>query len=95
MKQPEIEQLGEGIALIAIRAAKVYLDVHGLTADPGALSACISSWVKIKFPEAARDAMAAFDCGMVEAGKLSFAASIAQAGIEAAKEAGKPICSPS
>lgn len=90
MTQNEVEHLGDAIGVIAIRAAQEYLRVHGLKAEPATLAECISSWVRVKFPEAAADAKAAFACGMIEMGKQTFAASIAQAGIEAAKEAGQP-----
>lgn len=89
-KDPETAQFGDKIALIAIRAANQYLATHGLTADKPALAACLSSWLKIKLPEAIADAKEAMDCGMDEIGKQTFALTIAQAGIEAAKECGFP-----
>lgn len=93
MKTQSIEQseFGDNIALIAVRAANQYLASHGLQANPASLSACISSWLLIKLPEAIADAKEAYACGMEEIGKQTFALTIAQAGIEAAKEAGMPV----
>lgn len=75
---------------IAVRAAVEYLRVHNLTAQDAALTACLRSWLKIKLPEALRDAKEAFDCHMGQVAEATFALTIAQAGIEAAKEAGQP-----
>lgn len=91
MSDPMIEQL----ALTRrceqqARAAKQYLHAHGLTAAVPALSACLASWVRIKIPEALRDAGAALDAGMGLAAEATFLATMAQAGIEAAREAGRP-----
>lgn len=75
---------------IALRGATEYLNAHKLTASNEALSACVHSWVKIKFPEAMEDARQAIDCGMVQVAQTTFAATLIQAGIEAAKECGMP-----
>jgi len=74
---------------LAMRGAGEYLRAHNLTADPTSLSACLRSWVKIKLPEALRDAREAIECNMHQAAEATFAATMVQAGIEAAKEAGK------
>ena len=74
----------------AARSAVEYLKAHNLKADPDALLSCIRSWCKIKLPEALRDAKDALDAGMSQAAEQTFAATMALAGIEAAKEAGLP-----
>lgn len=77
-------------AQIAMRAAAEYLRRHDLGADPAALTATLRAWLKIKLPEAMRDARQALEAGMGKVAEQTFAASMAQAGIEAAKEAGFP-----
>jgi hypothetical protein len=75
----------------AVRGAQQYLAAHHLKADSAALSACIMSWIKAKLPEAVNDAMDAFKIpGMEKIAEATFAATMVQAGIEAAKEAGFP-----
>ena len=88
MKQPDIETLGEQTLHIAAQAAMRYLETHNLTASPDALSSCLTSWVRAKLPEALRDAREAVEAGMYEYGQMTYQATIALAGIEAAKEAG-------
>ena len=87
-----MESLGAGAAEVAMRAAVEYLCEHKLTADPEALVECLRSWIKIKLPEALRDAKDALDCGpgMRMIAERTFNASMALAGIEAAKEACNP-----
>lgn len=85
-----ITQLGNRVLRTAMDAAAEYLTAHNLTADSDALAGCLSAWVKAKLPEALHDAREAFDAGMHQVGELAFLAPIAQAGIEAAKEAGFP-----
>jgi len=75
---------------IAARAAVVYLRQHNLDANPKALEATLKSWVKITLLEALRDAKQALEAGMGSAAEATFQASMALAGIEAAKEAGFP-----
>ena len=67
-----------------------YLETHNLTASPDTLASCLTSWVRAKLPEALRDAQEAVDAGLSEYGELTYKATIALAGIEAAKEAGFP-----
>lgn len=76
---------------IATASAAEYLRRHSLTAEPGALASCLRSWLKVKLPEALADAKEALDCHMGQVAESTFRLSIAQAGIEAAKEAGMPI----
>jgi hypothetical protein len=79
---------------VAIRAASLgaqeYLRTHNQNADPGALAECICAWVKIKLPEAMHDSKEALECHLDKIAEMTFAATMAQAGIEAAKEAGLP-----
>jgi hypothetical protein len=83
-----MNKLGEISAGIVLRACAAYLHTHGLTASPEAMAACCNSWGKIKLAEALKDARDARDCGMDKVATATFCASMAQAGIEAAKECG-------
>ena len=85
-----MEKLLNAGLVIANRAANEYLAGHGLKADEKALVACLTSWVQTKFPEAMKDARTALDCGMKQVAEQTFAASMALAGVEAAKESGFP-----
>ena len=85
-----MKDLIDAAMIIAVRGAKEYLRAHDLQADNQALCACLSAWVKAKLPEALHDAKAAIDCNMHQAAEATFAASMVQAGIEAAKEASIP-----
>jgi len=81
-----VAQLAERIAA---NSALQYLRTHSLHADPKALAECVRSWIKIKLPEALNDAFDALSIpGMGKVAEATFAASMAQAGVEAAKEAG-------
>jgi len=91
---PNPANLGEAAAQIAMRAALQYLRAHGLEADPAALAETLRSWVKIKFPEALADVRKALEARMDKVAEQTFAASMALAGIEAAKEAGFPRKNP-
>ena len=90
MKPADMEALGERTLEISTQAAMRYLETHNLTADPDALASCLSSWVRVKLPEALRDAREALDAGLIEYAELTYEATITLAGIEAAKEAGFP-----
>lgn len=83
-----MKDLGQIAVSAALRSAQQYMHVHNLKADEKVLWECCKSWCKIKLPEAIADARAAYDCGMNQAGDATFIASMVQAGIEAAKEAG-------
>jgi hypothetical protein len=68
-----------------------YLSRNNLkVVSPEALAECLHSWVKIKLPEALRDAKEALACNMGKVAEVTFASSMIQAGIEAAKEASIP-----
>jgi len=85
-----VDALGDAAVRIASRAAWMYIRQHDLTATTEALSSCLTSWCKIKLPEALRDAKAALDAHMPQAAEATFQATMALAGIEAAREAGFP-----
>lgn len=87
---PGMDKLADAAVMIAAQGARQYLDVHRLKADPAALTACLKSWVKAKFPEALNDAKAAISAGMAQMAEATFAATMKLAGIEAAKEAARP-----
>lgn len=86
---PGMEALADAAVMMAARGARQYLDTHKLTADPAALTSCLKSWVKIKFPEALKDAKDAISAGMHAVAEQTFAATMRLAGIEAAKEAAR------
>ena len=87
---PGMDALADAAVMMAARGARQYLDTHKLTADPAALTACLKSWVKAKFPEALKDAKDAISAGMHAVAEQTFAATMRLAGIEAAKEAARP-----
>lgn len=78
----------------AMKAAVHYIDQHNLTYDMDALVACVRANVKAQLPQALADAKLAIDAHMdcidlyslVQIGQ-TFAATMALAGIDAAKEA--------
>jgi hypothetical protein len=81
-------ELVDAACIIAARGASEYLKAHNLVAERDALARCLKSWVKAKWQEAMNDAKEALDCGMGQYAERTFAATMMQAGIEAAKEAG-------
>lgn len=74
----------------AMRAAEQYLHVHKLEADDRALADALKVHVKARITEALADARDAFDCGMADVAEQTFLASMVLAGIDAAKEVGRP-----
>ena len=90
MSKPDNNNARAGLAAAALgiawKSAQAWLTKNNKHAEPDALAACVKSWVKISVSEALADARAAIDCGMSEAAVQTFAASMALAGIEAAKE---------
>ena len=78
------------MAEVAMRAAAEYLARHSLTADPVALTECLKAHLKAALPIALADAKRALDARMEAVALQTFEASLALAGIEAAKEAGFP-----
>lgn len=84
--------IGAEAADVAMRAAVAYLRNHDLQADLGALAACLKVHVRAALPEAIADARAAIEAHMPSGiAAQTFAASMALAGIEAAKEVGTPV----
>lgn len=83
------KQLIDAACRIAAKGAMEYLRVNHLTADNDVLSACLKSWVKAKWDEAMHDAKEALEANMGQVAESTFAAAMLQAGIEAAKEAGR------
>ena len=88
MKRADTEALSEQTLHIAAQAAMRYLETHNLTASPDALASCLTYRVRAKLPEALRDAQEAVEAELPAYGELTYKATIALAGIEAAKEAG-------
>lgn len=86
-----IDGLGTVAANVAMKAAVEYVRVHRLQYDAEALCNCIKSWCKIMLPQALKDAKEAIDCGMTAIAEMTFKATMAKAGIEAAREAGMPL----
>jgi hypothetical protein len=75
---------------IAAKAALEYLNAHSLKADTAILADCLNARIKAALPEAIRDAREAFRVpGMGKIADATFAASMALAGIAAAREATK------
>lgn len=89
MSDEKIAELAKTAVEMAAYGAAQYLSAHNLTATSEALAACLKSWIVIKFDEGWRDAKLAYDCDMSETAALTFELSMIQAGIEAAKEAGR------
>ena len=79
---------------IAAQSATAYLKTHGLQASTEALANCLSASVRMAFPKALADAREAYEAHMGQVGEATFRASMALAGIEAAKEAGLPVSGP-
>jgi hypothetical protein len=75
----------------ASRAACHYLRSHGLSANVETLAACVRSHCKARLAEAYRDACDALSANMDKVACSTFLASFVLAGIEAAKEAGRPL----
>ncbi|MBC8868618.1 MAG: hypothetical protein H8E44_04340 [Planctomycetes bacterium] len=82
-----VDQLGTIAAKVAMRAAAEYVRVNDLKVlDYEAATACLKTWCKIKLPQALADAKAAIECNMHQIAEATFKATMAEAGIEAAKE---------
>ena len=90
MEVTNMEKLIEVGAVAAMSAAVEYLDGHNLKANKDALFECVQSWMKAKLQAALHDAKEAIDANMPKIAEATFLATMRQAGIEAAKEAGFP-----
>lgn len=87
-----VDQLGTIAANVAMKAFAEYVKAHNLKVlDYDAATACLRSWCRIMLPRALDDAKEALDCGMTQIAEATFKATMAQAGIEAAKEAAWPM----
>lgn len=86
-----LDALASIAAETAMRAAATYLQTHNLKVlDYEAATHCLRSWVKSRLPGALDDARQAIEVNMGLAAEQTFRLSMAQAGIEAAKEFGWP-----
>lgn len=85
-----VSALADAALTIAIRCSQEYMQRNRLTADPAALRECLAANVKLRLPEAIRDAREAFACHMQQVGVATFSATLTLAGIDAAKECALP-----
>lgn len=83
-----VNQLADVASAVAMRAAIAYLEQHKLEADHGALAECLRSWCRVKLPEALAEAKRALECNMEKPAEMLFRLTMAEAGVEAAKEVG-------
>lgn len=83
-----IERLARGAAAVAMRAAVAYAREQGadMTGKEDALVEALKRHVTAAVDPALTDARAALECGMAWAAQATFSASMAVAGIAAAKE---------
>ncbi len=87
-----IESLGTIAAELAMKAAAEYIRDNKLKVlDYNAATECLRSYCKSWLPMALEDAKQAFECGMTQVAEATFRATMAQAGIEAAKEFAWPM----
>ncbi len=86
-----LEVLANEGANAAMLAAVQYIRQNSLKYDADALVACLRSHCKASLPAALHDFRDAADCHMDQIAISTFRATMAFAGIEAAKEAGSTI----
>jgi len=86
----DVTALVQAGMVVAVRTAHIYLCRYSLTAEPDALTECLRSHVEAAYESAMCDAQEALDCGLKWAALATFKASMAIAGIAAAKECGFP-----
>jgi len=73
----------------ASRAAADFIRLNGLKVpDYDVASQCLRAEVKLALPQALQDAKEAMECHMSHVAQATFRASMAEAGIKAAKEFG-------
>lgn len=84
------QALADAALRIAARGAKEFMHQRNLDADPAALIECIRACVKLHLPAALEDARQALACNMGQVAEATFATSMLQAGIDAAKECAMP-----
>ncbi len=82
------ETLVDVATIAAVKAAREWCETTGHKFDVSdeAFCECLKSWLKIQLPIALKDAKDAVDAGMYDVANQTFIASMAIAGIEAAKE---------
>src|SRR5262249_44016903 len=90
-QQEAIDKLGTAAADFALSAALQYLRVHHLTADPDALLESLKAHVRARLPESLAEARQALDCNMVHVANRLFMATMALAGVDAAREVGRAV----
>lgn len=86
MEETKLLDLAKVAMVIAGQSANLYLEKWGKAAPPDLLD-FVRIQVIDSIASALDDVRAAFDCGMIEAGEATFKASMALAGIRAAKKA--------
>ena len=92
MTDARINKLGTIAAETAMQAAAEYIKANGLkVVDYEVACEALRYYTKSRLGQALEDAKQAIDCGMVDAATMTFKASMAMAGIEAAKEFGFPL----
>jgi len=91
--QMNANELIETATRIAIIAGRQWLTIHpeAKIGDQNVYADCLKANIKIRFPEAVRSAEQALGCGMNQVASQTFQASMALAGIDAAKEACCPV----
>lgn len=82
-----MDQLIKAGTNAAMKAAMEYARTNNLRYDMDAMTACLRSWVRIQFQAALHDANEALNANMPKVAEQTFLATMALAGIEAAKEA--------
>jgi hypothetical protein len=92
MNLSNIDSLGTIAANVAMKAAAEYIRANNLKVlDYEAATECLKSYCKTRLPIALQEAKEALDCGMTQVAEMTFKATMAQAGIEAAKEFAWPM----
>lgn len=92
MMTTQVDRLGTIAADVAMRAAAEYIRINNLKVlDYDAATECLRSYCKSRLPMALKDAKDALDCGMGQVAEATFKATMAMAGIEAAKEFAWPL----
>lgn len=82
-----MENLIEATIRIGVKSAKMWYETQGRTFEiTDAFCDCLKANIKIRMPKALADAKEALEVGMNEIAEQTFAAEIALAGIDAAKE---------
>lgn len=87
-----VESLGTVAAEIAMASAAQYVRANNLKViDYEAATNCLRTYCKTWIIQALKDAKEAIDCGMTQVAEATFRATMAKAGIEAAKEFAWPM----